>query len=278
MKFLWTAGCVLTVLVPIARPEAAHAATLSLDWGTIAQNGGWIDGQQNGRVSVGEGAIALSLESGSGVSFVGLNNDDMTPAINSILNGSAPDNDPSLHLQIDADQIGLVEGDYSVKLTTTFEGYSTLLTDVSFPLYDIDISEKDIKKKKKPLWQDRVIVRGFLGNQLIAPVFDWRYDNTTSLQLVDPYTLDGIAPVDNNADTSNVQVSFAGAIDRFELVFTDGDNIGTIDPGSHGIGIGDIQFTAAEDIPEPSSLLGVLTAGLTLGGFKLRKSSANQTL
>jgi hypothetical protein len=268
VKLLCMATGYAWILLTISIPETAHAVDLSLDWGEISQTGGWSSGQESGRFEIGSGAIAISTEKGGGVSFVEFGNGNLTPAINSILNGTASNDDPSLHLQIDAEQVGLGEGDYSVKLITRFEGYRTPLTNVSFPIYDIDIAENYT-------WQDRVIVQGFLGDRVVTPVFDWLYDDANTIEQVNPFTVDGTAVVSNDTDTSNVLISFVDPIDRFELVFTDGDDVAIANPLPHGIGIGNIHFSEPESVPEPSSLLGLMTVGLILGGLRLRKQSSS---
>jgi hypothetical protein len=99
------------------------------------------------------------------VQFVEFTSSGLTPAVNTVLNGANPDDDPALHLQIDADQVGLGDPQYSVVMDTRFTGYADPLENVSFWLHDIDISPD--------LWQDRVSIQGFLGDQLVNPTFDF---------------------------------------------------------------------------------------------------------
>ncbi|MHC5748468.1 MAG: PEP-CTERM sorting domain-containing protein, partial [Nostoc sp.] len=91
----------------------------------------------------------------------------------------------------------------------------------------------------------------------IFAVFD-----STIVKKVGDYTLDGIKAAGNDTNNGNVTVSFASAIDGFELVFTDGNahaNRTNFNPASHGIGIGDITYTKA--VPEPTTILGLLAIG-----------------
>ncbi|NEQ95213.1 MAG: PEP-CTERM sorting domain-containing protein [Cyanothece sp. SIO2G6] len=238
--------------------KEATAATLTLDWDQVANDPGWSSGSlAGGSFGVGGGFVDVSFEQGSGVSFVGFGNGVRTPDINSVLNGTDPDSDRSLHLQINAEQVGLGAGDYAVTMNTQFSGYSQPITDVSFWLYDIDIQGNS--------WQDRIILRGFQGSNIVSPSFNFLYPGTNTVEVIDAFTLDGVRSVGNDDDQSNVLVAFNDPIDRFELIFTDGDDIGTINPASHGIGIGDISFTETEDlksVPEPASLLGLMAVGL----------------
>ncbi|NES01836.1 MAG: PEP-CTERM sorting domain-containing protein [Okeania sp. SIO2F4] len=142
---------------------------------------------------------------------------------------------------------------YSATMNVNFSESDRLFSDVSFMLYDIDIGS---------VWQDRVSIIGFSSNGEIAPEFT--IENTDYVEQVDNYTLDGIKNSSNDVDTSNVLVSFSSSISGFHLIFTDGDDIeSSIDPSSHGIGIGDIYYTQEpNDVPEPASTLGLLVLGI----------------
>jgi hypothetical protein len=97
------------------------------------------------------------------------------------------------------------------------------------------------------------------------------------IEVVDTFTLDGIASADNNSNQGDVQVSFGSAIDRWSLTYSDGDDIAVSNPGSHGIGIGDIYFTVRDDrddprsVPEPSAGLAILLVGAGLFTLKGRQ-------
>lgn len=144
-------------------------------------------------------------------------------------------------------------GLYSATMNVSFSESDRLFSDVSFMLYDIDHS---------PVCQDRVSIIGFGSNGEIAPEFT--IQNTDYVEQVDNYTLDGIKGSSNDVDTSNVLVSFSSSISGFQFIFTDGDDIeSSIDPYSHGIGIGDIYYTEdSKDVPEPASTLGFLVLGI----------------
>lgn len=155
-----------------------------------------------------------------------------------------------------------------MKMTTKFQDFGGSLTGVSFKLFDIDISQGS--------WQDRVIVKGFLGNQVIASTFTptsgWGSNST--VKRIDDFTLDGIRGLsdNDNGDKGTVGVSFASAIDCFELVFTDGNGLSSTvtNPGSHGIGIGDIHYAGVATVPEPTTVVGLLAFG-AFGITSLRK-------
>jgi hypothetical protein len=261
-----TAGGLSLLAVMTFSQLPANAAQFSLDWGDVAQNGQWPSGSQSGSFDIGDGNVEVSFQVGSGVQFVEFTSSGLTPAVNTVLNGANPDNVPALHLQIDADQVGLGDPQYSVVMDTRFTGYADPLENVSFWLHDIDISPD--------LWQDRVSIQGFLGDQLVNPTFDFL---SSTIEVVDTFTLDGIASADNDSNQGDVQVSFGSAIDRWSLTYSDGDDIAVSNPGSHGIGIGDIYFTVRDDrddprsVPEPSAGLAILLVGAGLFTLKGRQ-------
>ena len=237
-------------------PTEANAANLTLDWEQIARDGQWQNGQLDGSFGLGQGTVDINFQVGNNINFVGFNG-SITPAVNAVVNGSKGEDDRTLHLQIDADRVGLGPGDNAITMTTEFNGFTNPVTDVSFWLYDIDISGGR-------QWQDRVILKGYSDNEVVNPMFEFLNPNQNSVEIVDTYTLDGIKNVGNDRDNSNVLVSFASPIDSFEMIFTDGDDVTLLNPANHGISIGDISFTAADKVstPEPSSLV-------TMGLFAL---------
>ncbi|MBG1258177.1 PEP-CTERM sorting domain-containing protein [Nostoc sp. BAE] len=237
-----------TALMPAAK---ANAGTL-VNWDDYAS--GWTaptSGQTRSFAS-GSGTTEIKFLLGAQTSFVSFSDSGATPAINNTLNGTDPNTNKSLHVQIDPQTVGLEQGANSATLTTSFKNFGGLLEGVSFKLFDIDISSGS--------WQDRIILKAFAGGQIINPIFSV-FDSTT-VKKVGDYTLDGIKAAGNDTNNGNVTVSFASAIDGFELVFTDGDahaNRTNFNPGSHGIGIGDITYTKA--VPEPTTILGLLAIG-----------------
>lgn len=251
-----------------------NTETLTFDWDTIKQEELWNNTQPGGSFALGEGIVDIDFELGTGIQFASFGSSGLTPAISDTLNGSKGADDQSLHIQIDTDKapnaIELANGDYSMKMVTSFLGYDHPVTDVSFMLYDIDIIQNS--------WQDRVVLKGYLGDQVVNPIFNFLYPEKGTIQTVDAYTLDGFKTVDNNADFSNVLVSFAGPIDRFELIFTDGDDVTKTNPNNHGIGIGDLSFTAVkalpktQHVPEPTTIFGLMTFGaLSVSSVRKRK-------
>jgi hypothetical protein len=270
-SFLSKIGCVIaiagTVLMPATAKANATGTTQTLiDWDQLAP--GWT-APTSGEVrtySVGQGTVDLRFDLGATTKFDSFGGSGLTPNISGVLNGEQEPDNKSLHIQMDAQAVGLSQGANSVTMTTAFKGFKSALTDVSFTLFDVDIDNSRT-------WQDRVILKGFLGNQVVAPLFTPLSANNT-IQIVDAYTIDGFRYDSNaNRDNGNVLVRFASAIDRFELVFTDGDDIGNINPRGHGIGIGDITYTVSA-VPEPASILGLLAFG-TFGVSSVIKRKQN---
>ncbi|MEH2285583.1 MAG: PEP-CTERM sorting domain-containing protein [Nostoc sp.] len=269
--FLFKLGCVVALTGTVLMPTTAKASNIGstqtlIDWDQLAS--GWT-APKSGQVrsfQTGAGTVDLKFDLGSKTTFASFGSSGLTPAISSTLNGSQGANDKSLHLQIDASAVGLTKGANSMTMTTSFKDFSSPLTDVTFKLFDVDISNSKT-------WQDRVILKGFLGNQVVNPIFNPLLTQGNTIQKVDAYTLDGIGFDSDatNGDYGTVLVKFASAIDRFELVFTDGDDIGSRNPDSHGIGIGDIKYTvSSQSVPEPASILGLLVLG-TFGASSVRK-------
>ncbi|AFY46633.1 PEP-CTERM putative exosortase interaction domain-containing protein [Nostoc sp. PCC 7524] len=273
-SFVSRIGCILAVagatLMPgIAKATVADNTQTLIDWDQLAS--GWTT-PKSGDVNsfnVGEGTVDFKFELGSKTKFVAFGG-STTPSISSTLNGSQGNDNKSLHLQIDAEGVGLAKGDNSMTMTTSFKGFSSPLTNVSFMVYDIDISRNS--------WQDRVIIKGFLGNQVVNPIFSPVLTQNT-IQIVNTYTLDGVRGLsdNDNGDQGSLLVSFASAIDGFELVFTDGDGNGTTrNPANHGIGIGDIKYTVAtQSVPEPASVLGLLAFGAFGASSVLKRKQHN---
>ncbi len=264
LSHLTVAG-LLSVTVSIA-PQAAQAQTNNvLDWEQIAQDNEWLSGQQSGSFQVGGGTINIDFELGGNSQFVDFGTGSITPDINDVVNGSAGIDDRTLHLQIDSTTVD--PDNNFIKMVTTFSDFGGALSDVSFNLFDIDIADNQS-------WQDRVIVKGFLNGEETTPVFNI-FDGTT-VETISDTTLEGIKNSDNNGDNGNVEVSFAGPIDSFELFFTDGLDTSRVDPNNHGISIGDISFGAVEPkaTPEPTALLslGILSMAGLVSKRKLSQS------
>ena len=248
-------------------PQAVHAQTAPiLDWEQIAQDGEWEAGQRFGSFDVGTGTVNVNFETGGSSRFVGFGGGSITPDINDVVNGSAGSDDRTLHMQINSGSVDPAEN--YIKMTTSFADFGGALAGVSFNLYDIDISGDRS-------WHDRVIVKGFLGEQEVAADFgfynqqlqDYSANSSNIVSQLDAFTLEGNeSQIHNNHDTANVRVNFGSAIDRFELFFSDGLKTEKDDPSSHGISIGDIALgQPVQQTSEPMSLLslgGVALVGL----------------
>ncbi|MGD1906641.1 MAG: hypothetical protein ACFB0C_11690 [Leptolyngbyaceae cyanobacterium] len=267
LKHFATSSLLFTAALLIHQTPVV-AAEFYLDWVEQAEAGQWPDGSQSGSFDIGGGTIDIDFTVGDGIDFVGFSDSGVTPAVTSVLNGANSDEDPSLHLQVDADQVGLGDGDYAITMNTYFKGYSDPLEEVSFWLHDIDISLRG-------LWQDRVSIMGYLDNQVVAPNFEFLDPSANTAERVDEFTLDGIDAVENDSSAGDVQVSFTQSIDRWSLTYTDGDDISRlINPNGHGIGVGDIYFRLPEErddsknIPEPSASLALLLVGACFSGLK----------
>ncbi|MEO0755434.1 MAG: PEP-CTERM sorting domain-containing protein [Cyanobacteria bacterium J06648_16] len=272
MKFTQLAGAGLVLAASLV-PQAAYAqAAPVLDWEQIAQDGLWESGQRSGSFDVGQGQVDVNFDLGGNSRFVGFGGGTTTPDINDVVNGSAGIEDRTLHLQINSQSVNPEEN--YIKMTTSFADFGGPLEDVFFNLYDVDINSGGA-------WHDRVVVKGFLGDQEVATEFnfydqllaDYSADSSDAVAQVDDNTLEGLKQVNNNYDTANVQVSFGGAIDRFELFFTDGLSTDRTDPSSHGISIGDISLgRAAAQTPEPTSLLSL--GALAIAGLVSKRRLA----
>ncbi|NER78362.1 MAG: hypothetical protein F6K42_02055 [Leptolyngbya sp. SIO1D8] len=249
LGFFRKSGLILTSLSILMIPISAHAEdseTVStsadsyiLDWDDYSETG--IDRNQVNTFDIGGGTVDIEfLNPENFTEFGGAT----TPQINSILNGENTDSEKSLHLQIDPkDEIS------SITMKSRFSGFQKSLVNVSFILYDIDISAKN-------QWQDLVSLRGY-GNegQEVNPTFNILGD---TLKASDANTLSGFESADNNSSRGNVEVSFRG-INGFDLLFADGNDLNLSDQKNHGIGVGDIEV---KDVPEP-------TAALALGIFAI---------
>lgn len=244
-KTSWLLAPLSALIVPIA----AQAQTSTLDWG--AGDATSIDANATNIYDVGSGKVNINFANPE--NFTGFGGASSTPAINTILNGANADSDPSLHLQINpSGELG------SVTMQTTFTEFAKPFLDVSFTLYDIDISGVSS-------WQDSVRLVGFGENgTTILPTFNIL---GSTPQQIGADTLVGESPANNDEATGNVEVSFKG-IDGFDLTFADGPALSLADQNSHGIGVGDIEVTA---VPEPMSALAVVAFGAVAAGSALKK-------
>lgn len=269
-------GCVAVIAGVIALPSMANATPTTpsgsqsvIDWdqvsgwSTATPGGKFVDNQKVTTNTNNRPEVNIQFEVGEDAKFARFGT-GQTPVISSTLNGSQGIDNKSLHIQLDSKAVGLDEGDNSITLKTSFANFGGALTGVNFNLFDVDID-------KGSTWQDRVIIKGFLGGQLVTPTFSpasgFRTTTNTgsTVESVDAYTIDGrgFDAANANSDAGTVWVSFGSAIDSFELIFTDGDNIGSRNPNSHGIGLGDISYASvvSTPVPEPTSMIGLLAIG-----------------
>ena len=239
-------------MVPAAAQAQDDAAFSSgsesylLDWDEYTEAG--IDRNQVNTFDIGSGTVNIEfLNPENFAEFGGAT----TPQINSILNGGNADSDQSLHLQIDpSDEIS------SITMKTNFSDFKKSLVDVSFVLYDIDISSSN-------QWQDLVTVKGY-GKEaaVVNPIFNILGD---TFETIGENTLSGVTNANNESARGNVAVSFRG-VSGFDLVFADGNDLNLSDQTSHGIGIGDIEV---KDVPEPTATLAL--GIVALATFSKRK-------
>jgi len=244
--------------------SAVYGANLNLDW----NNTTFVAGGLNQTFSVGQGEVNLQFSLKNGSSFAGFEGVS-TPRLTQTLTGTNPE--VSLHLQRQPSSSSNNRG--SIELKTSFLGYNKgIVKDLTFDIFDIDRSA-NLPTSGPPnasSWQDRVIIKGFLGGNEVTPTFT--IFNTTNVRKVGDFTLDGIRNVDNRQDGGNVRVSFEEAIDSFILTFTDNPNlVTTTSTNNHGIGIGSMSF---QTVPEPSMMGGLLLFGfLGLAGSKKKSSN-----
>nr|OEJ78892.1 hypothetical protein A5482_12115 [Cyanobacterium sp. IPPAS B-1200] len=244
--------------------SAVYGANLNLDW----NNTTFVAGGLNQTFSVGQGEVNLQFSLKNGSSFASFERVS-TPRLTQTLTGTNPG--VSLHLQRKPSTDQNNRG--SIELKTSFLRYNkSIVKGLTFDIFDIDRSA-NLPTSGTPnpsTWQDRVIVKGFLGGNEVTPTFT--IFDTNNVRKVGDFTLDGIRNVGNTANGGNVRVSFADSIDSFILTFTDNPSlVTTTSPSSHGIGIGSMSF---QTVPEPSMMSGLLLFGfLGLAGSKKKSSN-----
>jgi hypothetical protein len=252
------------VAATLATPGVARAASMTLDWEDVATSGEWQDQQtETQNLAIGNGTVNVGFDVGADTQFATFSG-RKTPEVNDVLNGTNPDDDRSLHLQMDTRANGQ-GGDNKITMNVGFDGYGGAVTEVGFWLYDIDVDYGS--------WQDRVQITGYSGAQIVDPVFQLLYAETQTLIQIGTDTLEGRDWVHNDQDKSNVYVSFLTAIDRFSLIFSDGEEVQSANLSSHGIGVGDIAFSTATvpaDVPEPTGL-GALGLMSVMGAGAIRR-------
>ncbi len=281
-KLLATAAIFSTVMQVLP----AQAATL--DWGTLKSSAtfaGTISASNPISVS-GGGTVDLELGTiadinnvtrtlGTGSQFV-----SGTPKIDPLLNGTLPNTSPSLYLQQDS---GAVANAVYAGFKFNNPGGVSGLT---FTLFDIDKSNNSLTSNS---WQDRVIVRGLFNGVAVLPttvsaVSTFLNASTGNISINGVGTgyaganisgatvLDGTKSVDNSlSNNGNVTISFAGPVDQLYIDFTQAPGATGSNPGSHGIGIGNMTYQA---VPEPLTVLGAATAIAFGTAFKRRSNKS----
>ncbi|MGD1902036.1 MAG: PEP-CTERM sorting domain-containing protein [Geitlerinemataceae cyanobacterium] len=246
--------------------SALPAHAVSLDWESLAQQGQWTDGQTSGSFLL-DSASGLSVDIdiliGEDTSLNSFGGGNLTPSVNSIVNGTQGDDDRSLHIQIDPDRAG-TPGDSS--FMTFAADFSQAVSGLSFSIFDIDLSNIGT-------WQDRVVVKGYKDGELVTPTFA-ALASAASFAVTDAFTLDGTGVGRNDSNDGAVKISFAGMVDSIEIAYGSGPDIAVANPETHGIGIGDFTMTApetleVEDVPEPATTAGLL--GLSIAALVGRR-------
>ena len=269
--------------------QALPAQAATLDWGTLKSStpfAGTIS--QSNTISLsGGGTVNLELGTiadinnvtrtlGTGSQFV-----SGTPKIDPLLNGTLPDESPSLYLQMDSSAVA--NAVYAGFKFNNPGGVSGL----TFTLFDIDNSSNSLTSNS---WQDRVIVRGLFNGVAVLPttvsaVSTFLNASTGNISVNGVGTgyaganisgatvLDGTKCVNNDSSNSgNVTISFAGPIDQLYIDFTQAsDSLSGSNPAGHGIGIGNMTYQA---VPEPLTLLGAATAIAFGTAFKRRSAQS----
>ncbi len=287
-KLLATAGILATVI------QVLPAQAASLNWQTVKDSSSAFAGTlgASNTISVsGGGTVNLELGTitdinnatrtlGTGSQFALGPNGAPTPSIDPLLNGTLPNTSPSLYLQQDS---GAVANAVYAGFKFNNPGGVSGLT---FTLFDIDKSNNSLTSNS---WQDRVIVRGLFNGVAVLPttvsaVSTFVSASTGNISINGVGTgyaeanisgatvLDGTKSVDNSlSNDGNVTISFAGPVDQLYIDFTQAPGATGSNPGSHGIGIGNMTYQA---VPEPLTVLGAATAIAFGTAFKRRSTQS----
>jgi len=275
-KTLATAGLLATVV------QAMPAQAATLDWQTVKNSSSVFGGTLSASNTItvdGGGTVDLKLGTIANINNVtrtlGITSQFVsgTPKIDPLLNGTLTDTSPSLYLQQDSSAVA----------NAIYAGFKFNnpggVNGLTFTLFDIDKSNDLLTSSS---WQDRVIVRGLFNNSavgLTATPFTsanisvngagTTYANST---VAGATVLDGLKSINNNSNAANVTISFAGPVDQLYIDFTQAPGATGGNPGSHGIGIGNMTYQA---VPEPLTLLGAATAIAFGTAFKRRSAKSN---
>ena len=288
-KTLATAGLLATVV------QAVPAQAATLDWQTVKNSSSAFGGTLSASNTItvdGGGTVDLKLGTianinnvtrtlGTGSQFAVGPNNVPTPTIDPLLNGTLPDASPSLYLQQDSG--GVANAIYAGFKFNNPGGVNGL----TFTLFDIDKSNNSLASSS---WQDRVIVRGLFNGGAVLPTtvsavstflnastgnisVNGAGANYGGASISGATVLDGTKGADNaSSNNGNVTISFAGPVDQLYIDFTQAPGATGGNPGSHGIGIGNMTYQA---VPEPLTLLGAATAIAFGTAFKRRSAKSN---
>jgi hypothetical protein len=218
---------------------------------------------------------------GTGSQFAVGPNNVRTPTIDPLLNGTLTDASPSLYLQQDSGAVA----------NAVYAGFKFNnpggVNELTFTLFDIDKSNDLLASSS---WQDRVIVRGLFNGGAVLPTtvsavstflnastgnisVNGAGANYGGASISGATVLDGTKGADNaSSNNGNVTISFAGPVDQLYIDFTQAPGATGDNPGSHGIGIGNMTYQA---VPEPLTLLGAATAIAFGTAFKRRSAKSN---
>jgi hypothetical protein len=244
MKFssrVWVFPVVCLVFL-LGGPRFAHA--LVLDWDSVT----WTAGSLNNSYDLNGDAvndITVTITSQNpGIFTTDPATGMQTPGINQSLTGGLSPVQNSLDIAAN------LHTNSNLTVQLSFGGQYGLATNVSFTIFDIDITtNSDIISNIYGIAAD--------GSQVAATITDLGSTVTPSgLALTQKLT--GNADSANNSGNGNATISF-GAVAITDVFFTFGNNAGA--PRYQDIAIGDISFTPVPEInPAAASAISCLLA------------------
>ncbi|MEY2561275.1 MAG: hypothetical protein QOG51_1690 [Verrucomicrobiota bacterium] len=227
----------------------APAQAVVLDWDTVT----WTPGSLNNSYDLnGDSINDITVTLTSQNANVWTNDPvsgDMTPAVNQSITGGTSPVENSLMLAAN------LHTNSNVTLRLSFTGAQTGANNVSFTIFDIDITtNRDII--------DTIYGVAYDGTHVAATITNVGPNvilSGTGLNQV----LTGNAATGNNSSDSNVTISFGSTIIT-DVFFTFGNNAGA--PRYQDIAIGDVSFTPVPEINPAisASISCVLAIGLTV--------------
>jgi hypothetical protein len=233
---------VVSLVFLLGGPRFAHA--LVLDWDTVT----WTAGSLNNSYDLNGDAvndITVTITSQNPGIFT---NDPatgmQTPAINQSLTGGLTPAENSLDIAAN------LHTNSNLTVQLSFNGQYGLATDVSFTIFDIDITtNSDIISNIYGVAAD--------GSQVAATITNLGSTVTPSGSLL-TQKLTGNAASANNSGNGNATISFGG-VAITDVFFTFGNNAGA--PFYQDIALADISFTPVPEInPAVASAMSCLLA------------------